>query len=589
MVKKISKKWLKNISKHFKNPYQPILALFFTFLILVGVYHFVFADSIIPGVRAGYVDLGGLTFDQAKTVLLEKDLSTRKVLTLRYEDQVFEIAPEDIGLVYRWDFTLARAFEVGRTGNFFIDTKDKIAGIFFKTLNIKAVYDMDTAAFNQKLTTIKGEINVPYTNAQFTYDEGELIILPSGEGLKVIDQHLYDQIIFSYDRFDFTEKRIRTEVTHPKVLEEDLEAVKGGVEELVQNPIRIVYGRKEWRLTPEQIIDFVTVDKKDGGMELAVNKLKVDAYTETLGYEVNELPRGRVTAMEGNQVTGFEITKNGRELDSKKFGEDFRNALFNGTETVEISLIEVTGEDNPAKYGISELIGVGNSNFRGSAAGRIKNLTLAAERTSGILVPPGATYSFNRSVGAISAATGYDQAYIIRAGRTVLGEGGGVCQTSTTLFRAILNAGLPITERHPHAYRVSYYELDSQVGFDAAIYQPSLDLQFRNDTENYILVQASWNLEANTLTFRLYGTSDGREVKISDPVVSNVIPAPEALYQDDDTLPEGTIRQIDFAAAGANVYFTREVTRDGEVLYEDTITSRFQPWRAVFLVGTKKN
>jgi vancomycin resistance protein YoaR len=82
-----------------------------------------------------------------------------------------------------------------------------------------------------------------------------------------------------------------------------------------------------------------------------------------------------------------------------------------------------------------------------------------------VLIPQGAEFSFNDTIGDISAQSGYKPAYVIKAGKTVLGDGGGVCQVSTTFFRAALNTGLPITERHAHAYRVGYYENDSKVRF----------------------------------------------------------------------------------------------------------------------------
>jgi len=91
-----------------------------------------------------------------------------------------------------------------------------------------------------------------------------------------------------------------------------------------------------------------------------------------------------------------------------------------------------------------------------------------------------------------------------------------------------------------------------------------------------------------TLYFRLYGTPDGRQVEITEPVITNQSPPPETLYQDDPTLPKGQTRQVDWSAWGASVYFTRKVTKaNGEVLADDTFTSRYQPWRAIFLKGTK--
>ncbi|MBP6994365.1 VanW family protein, partial [Candidatus Woesebacteria bacterium] len=112
-------------------------------------------------------------------------------------------------------------------------------------------------------------------------------------------------------------------------------------------------------------------------------------------------------------------------------------------------------------FGIQEIIGVGTSDYSGSIPERVHNLLLATNRINGTLVPQGELFSYNNSIGEISAATGYKPAYVILNGRTVLGDGGGVCQTSTTMFRAAIKSGLPIVAWAPHAYRVHYYENDS--------------------------------------------------------------------------------------------------------------------------------
>src|SRR5581483_1675543 len=242
--------------------------------------------------------------------------------------------------------------------------------------------------------------------------------------------------------------------------------------------------------------------------------------------------------------------------------------------------------DKVNNLGITQLIGQGESLFQGSIDTRIYNIELAASRINGALIAPGEIFSFDKTLGDVSSLTGYKQAYVIQNGKTVLGDGGGVCQVSTTTFRAILNAGLPVVERHAHAYRVEYYEEDSPPGIDATIYVPSVDLKFKNDTNHYILVQTNVDPASLKLTVSLYGTSDGRVSTISTPVITSQTPAPPPLNVDDPTLPKGTVKQTDFAAAGANVYFTRKVVRNGQVLINETYYSNYQPWQAVYVHGT---
>ncbi|MBI2033032.1 MAG: VanW family protein, partial [Candidatus Levybacteria bacterium] len=152
----------------------------------------------------------------------------------------------------------------------------------------------------------------------------------------------------------------------------------------------------------------------------------------------------------------------------------------------------------------------------------------------------------------------------------------------------VLNAGLPIVERHAHAYRVHYYEEDSPPGIDATIYVPTVDFKFKNDTGHYILIQNVVDPISLRLTFFLYGTKDNRQVTLSEPVITSQTPAPEPLYQDDPTLPKGTVKQVDFAASGASVFFTREVKKNGETIISEKFVSNFKPWQAVYLRGTKE-
>jgi vancomycin resistance protein YoaR len=309
-------------------------------------------------------------------------------------------------------------------------------------------------------------------------------------------------------------------------------------------------------------------------------------------------PMDAVFSVENGKVSTFKPSRNGEELDTETLRLTIKDrvpALLASQQIASMTLqlpIKITEPkittENVNDLGIKELVGEGTSHYAGSIVNRIYNLSLAANRINGTLIPPGEVFSFNKTIGDVSKLTGYKQAYVISGGRTILGDGGGVCQVSTTMFRTALNAGLPIVERNQHAYRVSYYEQDMGPGVDAAIYTPNIDFKFKNDTKHHLLIQTSIDEENQTLTFRLYGTKDGREVTLKKPVILSTAPAPEPLYQDDPELPKDQVKQIDFAAPGAHVYFEREVKKDGKVLIADKYTSRYRPWQAVFLKGTKQ-
>lgn len=309
-------------------------------------------------------------------------------------------------------------------------------------------------------------------------------------------------------------------------------------------------------------------------------------------------PVDAVFKFENGKVTAFRSSKDGETVDLAKLKHEISTNLLASLLTkspqsmrIKIPMKTVepkVADDKADKLGIKELIAEGTSLFQHSIENRMYNIGLGASKINGTLIAPGGTFSFEKTVGDVSVDTGYKQAYVIENGKTVLGDGGGICQVSTTLFRAALNAGLPIVERHPHAYRVGYYEQDSAPGIDAAVYIPGVDLKFKNDTGHYILIQSYFNPDEQRLTFALYGTKDTREVAIDKPVVTSETPAPETKYQDDPTLPRGVLKQVDFSAAGANVYFTREVKKNGKLYLSDKFVSNYRPWQAIFLRGTKE-
>ncbi len=326
---------------------------------------------------------------------------------------------------------------------------------------------------------------------------------------------------------------------------------------------------------------------------------KLDTLFQPMKQQLTVEPVDAVFAFENGKVAEFRSHSDGQEPDfktvKKGLSETMPKLIASGKPqdvTFRIPIKTLTPKITTEKVnnmGIKELIASGTSLFYGSIPNRIYNISLASGRLNGVLVKPGETFSFAKSVGDISKLTGYKEAYVIQNGRTVLGDGGGVCQVSTTLFRAAINAGLPIVERNPHAYRVHYYEDDSGPGIDAAVYVPSVDLKFKNDTKHWLLIQASVDKETMRLTFEIYGTKDGREIIVSDPVILSQTPAPETLRQDDPTLPKGQVKQVDWAAPGARVFFTREVKKEGKVLLSDKFTSNYRPWQAVYMVGTKEN
>ena len=234
--------------------------------------------------------------------------------------------------------------------------------------------------------------------------------------------------------------------------------------------------------------------------------------------------------------------------------------------------------------GVTAFLATGETNYYGSSRARITNIHVGASKFDNRLFE-GKTFSFNTMLGNISAATGFVPGLVISGDRTATGVGGGICQVSSTVFRALYGAGLPIAERRNHSYQVHYY--DPQ-GLDATIYQPSQDLKFANDSGGAIWFQTDWDDANARLSVNVFGQPRDFTVNIGRPVTLSTRPSPANRLIPDATLRVGQRRQVDWAAPGASIRVTRSFTRAGKIFRTDTLNSTYVPWPNIFMVGTRQ-
>jgi vancomycin resistance protein YoaR len=331
-----------------------------------------------------------------------------------------------------------------------------------------------------------------------------------------------------------------------------------------------------------------------------INQKQTTILFETWEKQVNRPPQEPVFEYDAatSTVKKFIPPKNGLTLNRAENLKELTAILNEITTNTDDKKLEfekklILAELPPKKslsqtndIGVAERIGFGESYYAHSIPNRVHNVGLAASRISLDIIKPGEEYSFNKHLGEVSGATGFKSAYVIQGNRTVLGDGGGVCQVSTTLFRSVLNAGLPVTRRLPHSYRVSYYELDRKPGIDATVYSGETDFRFKNDTGHHILVYGEADSKNLYMFFELYGTSDGRTAEIVDHKTWNFQAAPPPVYIPDPSLPPGKTVQVDWAAAGIQASFKNIVKdKNGKVIREEEYKSNYRPWSAKYLKG----
>lgn len=266
--------------------------------------------------------------------------------------------------------------------------------------------------------------------------------------------------------------------------------------------------------------------------EYRINRQKITSYLESISKEINTAPIDARFSINNGKIAEFSAPQKGRLLNVPESRANIISVLTQNTNSppdipnsenkAELAVDEIEPKltlDEVNNLGINVLLGRGESDFTGSSNSRIHNIGIGSKIFNGILLESGQDFSFNRSLGPVDASGGYLPELVIKNGKLMPEYGGGICQVSTTIFRAAMVTGLAILERHPHSLPVKYY---NPQGFDATIYPGVSDFRFKNDTPAYILIQSK--VIGSKLYFEIYGTSDNRKVVIDGPRQYDVKP-----------------------------------------------------------------
>jgi len=579
--------WLLSLAKWYHIGMRSLRLLLISIPVLAfSVYNLGFNSKIFPNIAVAGISVSGLS-EEAATELLADKIKIPENIKIVNQNQVFNLNTGDLDISYDFTGSSQNAFKVVRSGNFIND----MAGRFYllihpENLNLKVNYDNEK--LSKFISVVAGQDSIEPIDPNIAILKGQIVVSRGTAGREVDQDLLKSRILSDLGLASANDISIPINLIDNTLSESDAELVKDRAKLLIGKSLQLKF---EFNTFTLKDVDILKLLNPKGGF----NEESTDKQIEIYASKVERDPQNPKFTFDNGRVSEFKPALDGIKMDKEEMKTQLISKLSllqettDKTVSLEIPVIKSTPEISTGEVnnlGIRELIGRGTSTYFHSIPSRVHNVALATSKINGTLVKPGETFSFNNSLGDVSAFTGYQQAYIISNGKTILGDGGGVCQVSTTLFRAILNGGLPVIERSPHAYRVGYYEQNSPPGIDATVYGPTPDLKFTNDTPGYILIVAVSDPKHYSLVFELYGTSDGRLATISKPVVSNIIPAPPTLYQDDPTLPAGTLKQTDFAAKGARVVFNYSVSRNGEQIYKKTFISNYRPWQAIYLRGT---
>ncbi len=592
--------------------------LFLVFLL----FNLLYLDKTFPNTYFAGIDVSGKNEGQISGIVANYiENKERRKIKISVSGEIIEFEPAELGIKFYIEDSIEEIADTYRAASLIDYLGKRFSGIVVEK-RIGPSYSVDFSKFSNAVESKLEALEKGAVNSTIVFDAHRASILEEEQGIVVDRGRLVKDLIRNLDDFSSDIVTASYVLDEPKVKAKNAQAALEKIKELDDQQIILSSGFDTWQLGGENLLSVVDFypkrdsqlmqislgarpivlkelfyeERADQILEVRLNEKSLNSFIGQIASTIDKPKIDATLEFDGKLVSKFTPAQDGRKLNKAKVKNFILGVVSIDKPQVEKNLVfnlpvEVTkakiANDEINSLGIKELIASGISYFTGSIPNRAFNIGLGSQLINGTVVPPGETFSFNKLVGPVSSEQGFKEAYVISRGRTVLDDGGGICQVSTTVFRAALNAGLPIVERTAHAYRVAYYEQRGfEPGFDATIWSPTVDLKFKNDTGHHILVQATVDRAQSKLQIDIYGTSDGRRVEISNPILTGRKSAPEPKYENDPTLPAGTIKQVDFAAEGLTSVFERKVYRDNELAIEDTFKSAFRPWQAVYLVGT---
>lgn len=521
----------KEVAKHLdefsnKKDYKKILIIIAIILIVLLVLSTGFAlvnansENIMAGVTIDGVNVQGLSKEEAKVLIMKKvDEQVNNEVKIYVDSEEQTILLSQIEIIYDVENAVNEAYKVGRRKNIFVNNSEILKSKIFGT-DIDLKIEYNEELLNNIVKDIKDKVPEPVTEATYCIEDEELIITRGKKGNTINEDELKNKIIQKTNLNCAEDIKIATYLAEPKDINID------------------------------QIYEEVHAEVQDA--YYTTNPFKV--YSEVTGIDFNLEEAKEILKEEKDEyVIPLIITK------PTKTTKDI------GTEAFPDKLSTCA-----TRYDATNLT-------------RTTNLQVAVNKINGVVVMPGETFSYNKTLGKRTAEAGYKDAAGYAGGKVVQMIGGGICQISSTLYDAVVYANLEIVERHNHAFLTSYLG----AGKDATVVYGNLDFRFKN-TRNYPIKIESY-MQSGIVTVNIYGIKEENEyeIEISTTILS-YIPY-EVIYENDSSLASGTEKVTQGGQKGCKSITYKILKQNGNEISRSVLsTDTYSAMNKYITRGTKK-
>lgn len=548
-------------------------------------------NRIVPHVRILGINVGGMTrLEATKTIQQALDRRWKDGVRVRFDDKTITLGTQRSLINYEIETTILQAKQLGRAGSRIKRLTTPILVAVFG-YDLQPTVTINKVALKEHVTRTLGEDLQDHRDARLIVEATDTTSTVRVES-EEMGRHLnVEGLITALEQAalskDNTVISLKTTVDEPTVTSADLTRLVPEAQDwLARAPFTLSVEDIKWIVKRSDVANWINVNTSTHPLSLIIS---TNALTRHARLHAKDLLKpvhdGHIVVDEDGKATAFEAPEEGVDIDTSTTIDHILTGWQAGSSTISIALARIEPKilGDGERLGIHEIVGVGRSTFSGSPINRRKNIALGAKKVTMTLVPPNEEFSMLKTLGVIDGEHGWLPELVIKGNKTTPEFGGGLCQVGTTMFRAALASGFPITERRNHSYRVRYYE---PAGTDATIYDPAPDFKFKNDLAGRILITT--RVQGDNLIFTVWGKKDGRTVTQTSSKVFNIVAAPPKKVIETLDLKPGEEKCSEKEHAGADAQFDYTVTYpDGNVI-KKSFFSRYKPWQAVCLKGVEK-
>lgn len=485
-------------------------------------------EKILENISIMGIDVSNMTQEEAKSAVEEVvNKKLEEELVLKKDDYETSMTAQQINSTFDIDTAVSEAYNIGRDGNIITNNY----GILFTWAfgkNIDCNLNYNEESLNKKIEDISSKLPNSVVQSSYYIEDENLIIVKGKDGLKIKNDELKSEIIEQISNIN-----------------EKYSIINIPTEEAKPDDINLEEIRNEIYKEPQDA--YVSKNEETG---------KTEVHTEVNGVD-------------------FAISMEEAEEILSEDKDEY-------TIPLEIKIPENTLEDLGEEAFPDEL-GTYTTRYDPSNKNRSNNIAISAEKIDGTIVLPGETFSYNQVVGERTIAEGYKEAGAYAGGRVVQDVGGGICQTSSTLYNAALYANLEIVDRSNHQFLTSYVS----AGRDATVAWGSIDFQFKNNRSYPIKIEAT--AKNGVCTMSIYGIKEETEYEvIIQSVVLSYIPY-TTKYENDSSLAEGeeVVEQSGYTGCTSEAY--KILKLNGEVVSKTLLSKdTYDPMTRIIRRGTKK-